>query len=427
MATTPIARAEVTEPVEPIQYRRPIFYYIMKVLNFMVLAAIGLVVISPFVLAFLGTFKTDAEIIAWPPTFLPSEWHLENWAKLWNTDFGGLPQSLGTTSLGFIAGLLVFLLVFLATSLRGEKRQGRLPVWAGLGGTVLLTVATSAGLAIYLLRSFSERPAMGISVPIATELVMLLVIVLVALSRPAWERVLLSAGLSILAGLGVGWLVHQAAWAAGGGRFIRWLVNITVLSVVFASLQLVFCAMAAYALARLRFPGRNFIFGFMLLSMMIPGTVTLIPAYVLITKLGWANTAYSLILPSLTSAFGIFMLTQFLKTIPRELEEAAFIDGASYFQIFKDIVLPLARPALLTLFILQFQSMWNNFMTPLLYLNTADMWVLNVALSTFQQQYKAQWNITLVGAMINAFPILLMFFFFSKYYIEGVGRSGLKE
>ena len=424
MTATSVSRVGARQQGEN---RRPILYYVMKVLNVTVLAIMGLVVLLPFILAFLGTFKTDAEIIAWPPTFLPTEWHFENWAKLWNTDFGGLPQTLGTTSLGFVGGLLVFLLLFLTTSLRGEKRQGRLPTWLGLGGTILLSLAASGGLAAYMLRSFTDRPAMGITVPVAMELIMLLAIVLVALSQPAWERVLLSAGLSLAAGLGVAWLVHQAAWAAGGGRFVRWLLNITVLSLVFAFLQVVFCAMAAYAFARLHFPGRGVIFGFMLLSMMIPGTVTLIPAYVLITKLGWTNTAYSLILPGLTSAFGIFMLTQFLKTIPHELEEAAFIDGASYFQIFKDIVLPLARPALLTLFILQFQSMWNNFMTPLLYLNTSDMWVLNVALSTFQQQYKAQWNITLVGAMINAFPVLLMFFFFSRYYIEGVGRSGLKE
>jgi len=159
---------------------------------------------------------------------------------------------------------------------------------------------------------------------------------------------------------------------------------------------------------------------------MIPGAVTLIPAFVLIAKLEWVNTAYSLILPSLVNAFSIFTLTQFLKAIPRELEEAAYVDGASYFQIYKDVVLPLARPALLTVFILQFQAMWNDFLTPLLYLNTPDMWVLNVALSTFQQQYKAQWNLTLVGAMINAVVPLTMFFFFSRYYIEGVSYAGVK-
>jgi len=145
-----------------------------------------------------------------------------------------------------------------------------------------------------------------------------------------------------------------------------------------------------------------------------------------IAKAQWINTAYSLIIPVLVNAFGIFLLTQFLKAIPRDLEESAFIDGASYFQIYWYVILPLAKPALLTLFILQFQGMWNDFLTPLLYLNTPDMWVLNVALSVFQQQYTAAWNITLVGAMVNAAVPLTMFFFFSKYYMEGVSYAGLK-
>ena len=102
------------------------------------------------------------------------------------------------------------------------------------------------------------------------------------------------------------------------------------------------------------------------------------------------------------------------------------IDGASNLQIYKDVILPLARPALLTVFILQFQAMWNAFLQPLLYLSSPDKYVLNVALSIFQQQYKAQWNLTLVGAMFNAIPVLLLFFIFSRYYIEGVAYSGVK-
>ena len=120
------------------------------------------------------------------------------------------------------------------------------------------------------------------------------------------------------------------------------------------------------------------------------------------------------------------MLTQFFKAIPRDLEEAAHIDGANQFQIYKDVILPLARPALLTVFILQFQGMWNAFLTPLLYLNAPRMWVLNVALSVFQDNFQAAWNLILVGAMFNAIPVILLFFFFSKYYIEGVAYTGIK-
>jgi multiple sugar transport system permease protein len=246
------------------------------------------------------------------------------------------------------------------------------------------------------------------------------------MSRPDWGRVLLAMGVALVVGLMVMLLFEQLAVWAGGGRFLRWLFNTALLSVIRAFVMLIFCSMAAYAFARLSFPGKALIFNLMLASMMIPGAVTLIPNYVLIAKLGWVNTAYALIFPSVVNAFGIFMLTQFLKAVPRELEEAAFIDGASYFQIYKDVVLPLARPALLTLFILQFQAMWNDFLAPLLYLNTPDMWMLNVALSVFQQTYKAQWNLTLVGAMINAAVPLTMFFFFSRYYIEGVSYAGVK-
>jgi multiple sugar transport system permease protein len=199
-----------------------------------------------------------------------------------------------------------------------------------------------------------------------------------------------------------------------------------MLSVVRAFLVLIFSSMSAYAFARLRFPGKNLIFGFMLASMMLPGAVTLIPSYILIAKLGWINKFYSLVFPGIVVAFGIFLLTQFLKAVPKDLEEAATMDGASYFQIYKDVILPLARPALLTLFILQFQAMWNDYLSPLLYLNTPDMWVLNVALEVFKQQYSSKMNLVLVGAMVNAIPVLLLFFIFSRYYIEGVSYAGVK-
>jgi ABC-type glycerol-3-phosphate transport system permease component len=205
-----------------------------------------------------------------------------------------------------------------------------------------------------------------------------------------------------------------------------WLFNTTFLSVTMALAQVIFCSMAAYAFARLKFPGRDGIFNFMLGTMMIPGAVTLIPAFVLMSKLQLLNTYWSLLLPGLVSAGSIFMLTQFFKAVPFELEEAAFMDGASRFQIYKDVLLPLARPALLTVFILQFQAMWNNFLTPLLYLNAPRMWVLYVALSTFSDQYQANYNLILVGAMFNAIPVLLLFFFFSRYYIEGASYAGVK-
>ena len=297
MTTIPRVTADVFGKEKP---RKPISSYLSRPVLYALLIGIGIVLFTPFILAALGSFKTDAEIIAWPPKFLPAKWLTENWSKVWNTDLGA------------------------------------------------------------------------------------------------------------------------------GATFPRWLFNTAFLAVSIAVLEVIGCSMAAYAFARLEFPGRDLVLNFMLGTMMIPGAVTLIPAYVLMTKLKLLDTYWSLILPGIVSAGAIFMLTQFFKSIPRDLEEAALIDGASQLRIYKDVILPLARPALLTVFILQFQGMWNAFMGPLLYLSSPRMWVLNVALSVFKQQYKAQWNLTLVGAMFNAIPVLLLFFFFSKYYIEGVSYAGVK-
>jgi multiple sugar transport system permease protein len=407
----------------------PLAQRLGRVFIYALLIVVGLVLFTPFILAFLGTFKTDAEIIAWPPTFLPSEWHVENWPRLWNTDVGGLPRPAGATSLGISAGVLVFFVVFLLVGLSsGDEKQKSLPRAIGLPLSLALALAAGAGSALYLRMRLAENanPVLLWTVGIAVTVFALIGVGILSLSQPDWRRVLLAMVGALVVGLVMTFLFERLAIQAGGGRFVRWLFNTALLSVIRAFVMVIFCSMAAYAFARMRFPGKNLIFNFMLASMMIPSAVTLIPKYVLIAKLGWVNTAYALIFPSIVDAFGIFMLTQFLKAVPRELEEAAFIDGASYFQIYKDVVLPLARPALLTLFILQFQGMWNDFLPPLLYLNTPDMWVMNVALSVFQQQYSAQWNLTLVGAMISAIVPLTIFFFFSRYYIEGVSYAGVK-
>jgi multiple sugar transport system permease protein len=390
------------------------------------LAVVGLILFLPFILAFLGSFKSDTEITAWPPTFLPSAWHLENWGTLWNTDFGGVPRPEGTSSLGLVTGLCAFLLILLLGGLSGEAEKRRLPDRAGLGLSFALAALVGLGASFFLQLKFGADPVLRISVGVAIAIFIMMGLGLLALSRPDWGRVLVTMLVAAAAAAVLTLGVDQLAVLAGGGRFFRWFFNTALLSVLRAVFMTLFCSMAAFAFARLRFPGRNAIFNFMLFTMMIPGAVTLIPNYVIVSKLGWVNAAYSVIFPVMVNAFGIFMLTQFLRPIPRELEEAALMDGASFFQIYRDVVLPLARPALLTVFILQFQGMWNDFLTPLLYFNTPDMWVMNVALSVFQQQYKTQWNLTLVGAMINAFVPLTLFFFFSRYYIEGVAYSGLK-
>jgi ABC-type glycerol-3-phosphate transport system permease component len=417
-----------SESLQPVAKRQQplIRKHIGRILRYLLLILVGLAVFMPFILAFLGSFKTGAEIIAFPPTFFPEVWMVENWPTLFTTDLGGSPRLEGSTSIGLIVGLFAFYATFLLTAMSSQQEGQGLPRKIGLPVCLLLVFGVGFGVNLYLANAFDASLVLRVSTALALVLLMLIALGLIAMSNPEWGRVVLSmAGSILVAGL-VSWLFSQLAISAGGGRFMRWFFNTALLSVVRAFLVLIFSSMAAYAFARLRFPGKGLIFGFMLASMMLPGAVTLIPAYILIAKLGWINKFYSLVFPGIVVAFGIFLLTQFLKSVPRDLEEAAMMDGASYFQIYKDVILPLARPALLTLFILQFQAMWNDYLTPLLYLNTPDMWVLNVALEVFKQQYSSKMNLVLVGAMVNAVPVLILFFFFSKYYIEGVSYAGVK-
>jgi len=395
-------------------------------IRYLLLSLLGLAVFTPFILAFLGSFKAGAEIIAFPPTFFPEKWMVGNWPDLFNTDLGGQPRLEGTTSIGLIVGLFAFYATFFLTAMSNQQVGKGLPRKIGLPIALLLVAAAGYGVSLYLGSSFEASLVLRASTTIAFMALMLIALGIIAMSEPDWGRVVISLVGSIFVAGVVTWLFAQMAFSIGGGTFMRWLFNTALLSVVRAFLQLIFCSMAAYAFARLKFPGKGFIFGFMLASMMLPGAVTLIPSYILIAKLGWVNKFYSLVFPGIVVAFGIFMLTQFLKAVPRDLEEAAHMDGASFFQIYRDVILPLARPALLTLFILQFQAMWNDYLAPLLYLNTPDMWVLNVALEVFKQQYVAQMNLVLVGAMVNAVPVLILFFFFSRYYVEGVSYAGVK-
>lgn len=398
------------------------------VLRYLALIAVGAVLFAPFVLAFFGTFKDNAEITAFPPQLFPEVWRFENWPRFLTTDVGGTPRAIGASSLGLMVGLFAAFLTLLGTGLSSDLGGRSLPPGRGIAISGLIGLLFGAAVYGYLsLRLGADAtPVRLLSTSVAVAVVMLTGVGILAMSAPDWGRVVQALAGSLLVGAAVTVAVEQLAYLMGGGTVLRWFYNTALLAVLRASLQVVFCAMAAYAFARLSFRGKDLIFSFMLATMMIPAAVTLVPAYVLMARLEWVNTVYSLVIPNLTSAFGIFLLTQFLKAIPRDLEEAAFVDGASYFQTFRDIIIPLARPALLTLFILQFQGMWNDFLTPLLYLNTPDMWVLNVALSIFRQQFQESWNLTLVGSMVLAIPVMVLFFIFSRYYIEGVSYAGVK-
>ena len=297
--TTAAARSRVKRPLAR-RFIGPIFRYL-------VLTGIGLAFLTPFILAFFGGFKTNREILSYPPRLFPEVWHFDNWVRVFQS---------GSTA---CEGLL------------------------------------------------------------------------------------------------------------GGYCFPYWLWNSVWLAVVRVLTRTTLAVFAGYAFARMRFPGKEVIFALMLGTMMIPGAVTMIPGYVLIVKyLGWGNSYWALLVPGAVEVFGIFLMTQFLKAVPKELEESAFIDGASRFTIVKDVVVPLAMPAVLTLAILAFQASWNEFLTPLLYLNTQPKFNLPVGLQFFRQQFREDWNLILVGSMFNAIPVLVIFFVFQRYFIEGVSYSGLK-
>ena len=193
--------------------------------------------------------------------------------------------------------------------------------------------------------------------------------------------------------------------------------------------NLLFASMAGYALARIPFPGSNLLFVGILGTMMIPGIVLLIPRFIIFRLLGLIDSYGGLILPVLVLPFSVFLMKQFFESIPGELEEASRIDGASRFDMFFRVVLPLARPALIALTILTFQANWNEFMTPLIVVNSNTNLVtlpLGLALLRGGIGESLQWNAMLAGAMLTTLPMAIIFFIFQRYFIEGVSYSGLK-
>jgi multiple sugar transport system permease protein len=191
--------------------------------------------------------------------------------------------------------------------------------------------------------------------------------------------------------------------------------------------QVLSCAMAAFAFARLRFPARNLLFFILLATLMVPTHVTLIPTFFIMRWLGWIDTHYALTVPWwLGGAFGTFLLRQFFMTIPTEMMEAAKIDGAGYFRIFWRIFMPLSGPALATLAVFTFMGSWNNLLGPLIFLNSEDKMTVTLGLTLLQGQYYSQWTLLMAGAIVSVIPTLIVFFVAQKYFVEGIVRAGLK-
>ena len=206
----------------------------------------------------------------------------------------------------------------------------------------------------------------------------------------------------------------------------RWIFNSLLVAALATGGQLLSCSMAAYAFARIRFRGSNVIFLLYLATMMVPFQVTVTPLFILMRNLGWVNSYQSLILPQIFSAFGTFLLRQSFQTIPRELEESAFLDGASHLTVYRSIILPLARPALATLAVFAFMGSWNAFLWPLFVVNDPELMTLPVGLSLLRGRYLTEWNLVMAGSVITIIPMLIVYIFAQKYLIKGFVMSGLK-
>ena len=208
--------------------------------------------------------------------------------------------------------------------------------------------------------------------------------------------------------------------------FARVYLNTIISTVVTTIVQVMFCSMAAYAFARIEFPFKNVIFVLILSVLMVPGQIFLIPQYQIIQKLGLLDTIPALFLPNLFSAFGTFLLRQFFMSLPKELEEAAFLDGCSRYQIFWKIMLPLTKPGIVSLVIFTAKFAWNDFMWPLIVNTSPKMMTLGPALSTLQGQYTTKYPMQMAGAVMAVIPIIVLFVIFQKQFIEGVAQSGIK-
>lgn len=206
----------------------------------------------------------------------------------------------------------------------------------------------------------------------------------------------------------------------------RWLLNTAFISTVVVLGQMLFCSMAAYAFARMTFKGRDALFYLFLASLMVPYQVTLIPAFVLISRLGWIDTYKALIIPQLSTPFGIFMLRQFFLTLPKELEEAARLDGASYWRIYRTILVPLSKPALLAFGVFSFIGMWGDFLWPLIVTNTPDKMTLTVGLNYLSNSYNTDWARLMAGDVISLAPLMLIYAIAQRYFIQGIAMTGLK-
>lgn len=207
---------------------------------------------------------------------------------------------------------------------------------------------------------------------------------------------------------------------------VRVAVNSLWLALVSTVVQLLTSSMAAYAFSRLRFRGRGLLFGCYLATMMIPLQVLIVPLFAEMKSLGLVDTYAAVLAPTLASGFGVFLLRQAMDAVPRELDEAARLDGAGHLRIFVSVILPLVRPALATFSVFAFMASWNSFLWPLVIIRSPEFMTLPLALATLQGQFTTQWNVVMAGSVISTVPIVVLYLFAQKHVVQSVAQSGLK-
>ena len=226
------------------------------------------------------------------------------------------------------------------------------------------------------------------------------------------------------------WANYAEAWAITSMRrvtFGTWMLNTFKVASLDMIGSILVCSLAAYAFARLRFPGKGIAFSALLATLMIPYTVRVVPLYALFRNLHWINTHYPLIVPPMmTNVFGVFLLRQFFMTLPVELDEAAWVDGASSFRVYSQILMPLSKPALATLGLFTFRTAWNAFLPPLIFINSSSKQLVTVGLTLFRNEFDVQWQLLMAGSSIAVIPILIIFVTAQQYFVRGISLTGIK-
>lgn len=229
------------------------------------------------------------------------------------------------------------------------------------------------------------------------------------------------------------WLPHPfttqaytSILGADGTPVLRWFASSMLAGVANSALVVATASLAAYPLARLEFRGKRIVFGAIVATLFVPPVILIIPNYLIVGQLKWLDTLVAVIVPTAASAFGVFFLRQFFLQLPLEIEEAALLDGASRVQIFTRVVLPLSKPALVTLALLAFLTNWNDFLWPVYVLFSPEAQTLPAGLSTLQSANNVRYDLLMAGAVIASLPVLLLYAFAQRFIIEGVSRSGLK-